>query len=182
MSWQDLKDFENDYEIWTEFPYQIRKKSNQRIVKESIHKSTGYIRCCLKRESKSKHVLVARQFIPNPNNYPCVDHLNNIKTDYRVENLRWCTVRMNNNNRFNQTIVNEISDEAIPVKKYGEHEFDFLFFDPTTDEFYYYNGLNYNLKPRFRKKTFGWYVSFPNKNGKYIQIFFNVFKEEYGLI
>ena len=47
MSWQEVIDFPN-YEIWTEFPYQIRRKSNQRICKESIDISKGgYLFCCL---------------------------------------------------------------------------------------------------------------------------------------
>ena len=50
-----------------------------------------------KRKSNLKrvHRLVAKAFIPNPNGYDCIDHINGVRDDNRVENLRWCTVKMN---------------------------------------------------------------------------------------
>lgn len=61
----------------------------------------GYLKVELssgKRESRktfSVHRLVALAFIPNPNNYPQVNHKDGDKTNNSVSNLEWCTNSMN---------------------------------------------------------------------------------------
>lgn len=44
------------------------------------------------------HKIVALAFISNPENRPEIDHINAIRSDNRVENLRWVTRKENTNN------------------------------------------------------------------------------------
>lgn len=74
------------------------------IIKSKL--SRGYEQVCLINEYGIKtyyyvHKLVAKAFCDNPNNYPCVNHIDENKTNNRFDNLEWCTVLYNNtyNNR-----------------------------------------------------------------------------------
>lgn len=44
------------------------------------------------------HRLVAQAFIPNPNNYPVIDHIDCNKLNNNANNLKWCSMLINNNN------------------------------------------------------------------------------------
>ncbi len=44
------------------------------------------------------HRLVAEAFIPNSDRKPCIDHINTVTSDNRVENLRWVTMKENSRN------------------------------------------------------------------------------------
>lgn len=44
------------------------------------------------------HRLIAEAFIPNPHNYPMIDHINTNRIDNSISNLRWCNQKGNMNN------------------------------------------------------------------------------------
>lgn len=74
----------------------------ERILKQHVL-SSGYLAPSpLSKNGETKtiytHKLVAEAFIPNPENKPCIDHINTIRTDNRAENLRWVTYKENSNN------------------------------------------------------------------------------------
>ena len=73
-------------------------KKHTREVKP-LKRPDGYMRIGLCKNGKGKmfsiHRLLATAFIPNPENKPCVDHINGIRDDNRLENLRWVTYSEN---------------------------------------------------------------------------------------
>jgi hypothetical protein len=77
---------------------QHRKNVSNKITKPHLH-PTGYFNVSLTIFGKQKlvaiHRLIAEAFIPNLENKSHVNHINGIKTDNRIENLEWCTVKEN---------------------------------------------------------------------------------------
>ena len=136
--WEKLKDHP-DYEINVNFPYQIRKKSNQQILKETLRNTNGYLCVALNRKLYLKHVLIMKQFVenPDPKHLTQIDHINQVKTDNRLENLRWVSPSENLRNKtryhnfngevFDAEYVDELPEEAIQVEEYGKYKFDTLY-------------------------------------------------------
>lgn len=57
----------------------------------------GYLSVRLKKKNLKVHRLVAKAFIPNPDNLPCVNHKSEIRSENYVDNLEWCDYQYNNN-------------------------------------------------------------------------------------
>ena len=69
----------------------------------------GYYMVSLCKNGKAKqmlvHRLIALHFIENPENKLYIDHINRVRTDNRIENLRWATHKENMNNMSFKTIT-----------------------------------------------------------------------------
>ena len=87
----------------------VFSKKSKRFLKEYT-RNDGYKTIGLSKDRKEKriyiHRLVGIHYIRNPENKPTIDHINRDKSDNRVENLRWATMREQNENRKEICILN----------------------------------------------------------------------------
>lgn len=118
--WKPISGYENLYEISN--LGNIRSHHNYRSKNHLItpRLKQGYYQIGLRKNSKRKwflvHRLVAKTFISNPNNLPCVNHKDENKLNNSVENLEWCTYHYNNT--YGDRINKCVEKTSIPVLKY----------------------------------------------------------------
>lgn len=118
--WKDVDEFEY-YQVsnygrvkvleHSETVHCIKQNDYIRVQRERIKSygdnGNGYKIVSIKGNMRYVHRLVAKAFIPNPNNYPHIDHINTDKSDNRVENLRWTDAKGNAHNPLTQIVRNE---------------------------------------------------------------------------
>mgnify|MGYP006375919495 FL=1 len=101
--WKDIFGYEGYYQISSlgrvkSLIWEKNKKHKQpKILKNYIDK--GYYRVSLYKDGNHKkyrvHRLIAQAFIPNPNNLPEINHIDENKLNNDISNLEWCSTEYN---------------------------------------------------------------------------------------
>ena len=103
---KDIKGYEGLYAITPEGEVYSYKSKKFLVPRAN---SKGYLRVRLFRDGQKKwyrvHRLVAEAYLPNPDNLPQVDHINEDKTNNCVNNLQWITNRDNCRKSNNKPIL-----------------------------------------------------------------------------
>ena len=121
--WRDIEGYEG--------LYQVSNLGRVKSLKYRGHKGCigiltprldgkEYKTVALYKEGKVRntkiHRLVAQAFIPNPNNYPQVNHKDEDKTNNNVDNLEWCTNEYNHNyGTRNERVAKSLSKKVICI-------------------------------------------------------------------
>ena len=183
-AWYDLK-VDHDYEIRNIFPYDIRKKSNGKIVKESVCKNSGYVRVTINGKSYQKHILVAKHFIPNPDpkNKKIVDHKDHDRTNYHTSNLRWVSVSDNNKNIYGRNgqkynYLDSLPNNCQPITLFNGWEFN-SYYISSDNKIWFYNGNQYRELTVYKNRNYA-FVNMIDITNKHHTIGLNALVQEFN--
>ena len=104
--WKNIKNYEGLYKISNlgrvkSLPkYAGRSYRKAKILKTNLD-TNGYVKVILCKNNRTRflsiHRLLAEAFIPNPNDYPQINHKDENKQNNSLNNLEWCTCKYNIN-------------------------------------------------------------------------------------
>lgn len=105
--WKDIAGYEGLYRISNKGNVLSLNAYGHGLIRplKSRKNVFGYLTVVLRKNKKAKytgvHILVAKAFIPNPDNKPQVNHLDGNKENNSVDNLEWATCKENINHAIN---------------------------------------------------------------------------------
>jgi len=109
------------------------KGRSGKIIKSYLNKRMGYHMVCLKpfgRKGKAKCIkisrLVAKAFIPNQKNLPCINHIDGNKQNNIVTNLEWCTYSENTIHAYKHNLVTIHRGEDHPSSKLTNKQVEWI--------------------------------------------------------
>lgn len=116
--WKEIEGYE-EYYLVSNFgtvkrkPSYVKRKNAYIFVKGSIIKPqivAKYTAVSLSRDGNQKtyylHRIIAKAFIPNPENKRCVNHKDADKLNNSLDNLEWCTNKENTRHAMSLELLN----------------------------------------------------------------------------
>lgn len=124
-TWKDINGFEGLYQVSNLGDIKRLKtkkiggkggyERKQHILSKCNTK--GYLKVDLWKQNKKYcflvHRLIATAFIPNPNNFPQINHKDEIKDNNSIDNLEWCTDKYNRNYGTAQQRIAESNSKPV---------------------------------------------------------------------
>ena len=99
--WKPVPGYEGLYEVsnYGRVKSLCAGRWRKEMIRRLVADKDGYMTVCLKKDGTVKnlkvHRMVAFAFIPNPQQFPEINHRNELRYDNRVENLEWCSSQYN---------------------------------------------------------------------------------------
>ena len=114
--WRDIEGYENLYQVSNDGFVRTSHDGFWKVLSAGETKY-GYYNVLLHKDGKRKnarvHRLVAKAFIPNPENLPYINHKDENKKNNCVDNLEWCTAKYNSNYGTCKERVRDSNSKAI---------------------------------------------------------------------
>jgi hypothetical protein len=174
IEWRIVAGFDN-YEVSN--TGLVRNRASHKILDGSINR--GYQQVSLLRDGsrnyRNVHQLVATTFLGDSEGL-WVDHRDRNRLNNNVSNLHYVSPRVNNRNRSGRgpNIVyhyyDTLPEDAIVVDRYGEHEFENLYY-VRGGRFFFWNGDQYRELVHLTRASDGLiYVEACNTRNRHIMI------------
>lgn len=155
MIWKDVEGF-NGYQVsdtglvksnkyWGQFK---RRNKGGLLEQRTYYNGYKYVNLYKKGHmySLKVHRLVAQAFIPNPNNYPQINHKDENRANNNASNLEWCDAKYNLN--YNNLQIRQHNLQKRKIGAFNEDMKLIHYFPSLTDAGNYVTsiGLSKNIK------------------------------------